>query len=205
MKSVELHGTPAGFFHLAVALACPSEDQDLDAAVSYTAFAMEGDPKEIRYWHLMALLLSAKEQWQAARAIVDQAEQIGEPEPEPVDGLSPIAEAPTVEDGEVVDGLPASSDSRPSDNKAVFVLGNEGEVPPSDELLKPALDHPPPSQQDLFEHALQLRMTQIALTEYMEGPEGAAEQGVEVFQWVAEKRSGSTEQQRECTPVPSLP
>ncbi|KAL1688777.1 hypothetical protein GGG16DRAFT_126942 [Schizophyllum commune] len=196
MKSVELHGTPAGFFHLAVALACPSEDQDLDAAISYTAFAMEGDPMEIRYWHLMALLLSAKEQWQAARAIVDQAEQIGEPEPEPVDGLSPIEEAPTVEDGEVVDGLPASSDSRPTDKKVVFVLGNEGEVPPSDDLLKPALDHPPPSQQDLFEHALQLRMTQIALTEYMEGPEGAAEQGVEVFQWVAEKRSGSTEQQR---------
>uniref|UniRef100_D8Q7D9 Uncharacterized protein n=1 Tax=Schizophyllum commune (strain H4-8 / FGSC 9210) TaxID=578458 RepID=D8Q7D9_SCHCM len=196
MKSVELHGTPAGFFHLAVALACPSEDQDLDTAISYTAFAMEGDPKEIRYWHLMALLLSAKEQWQAARAIVDQAEQIGEPEPEPVDGLTPIAEAPTVEDGEAVDGLPASSEPRPSDKKAVYVLGNEGEVPPSDDLLKPALDHPPPSQQDLFEHALQLRMTQIALTEYMEGPEGAAEQGVEVFQWVAEKRSGSTEQQR---------
>ncbi|TRM66755.1 hypothetical protein BD626DRAFT_483705 [Schizophyllum amplum] len=199
MKSVELCGTPAGFFHLAVSLARPSDDQDLDAAISYTAFAMEGDPKEIRYWHLMALLLSAKEQWQAARAIVEEAEQIGEPQPEPIDGLTPIAELPTVEDGSTIDGLPSSSTARPYDKQPIYALGDEAEVPSSDDLLKPALDHPPPSQQDLLEHSLQLRMTQIALTEYMDGPEGAAEQGVEIFQWVAEKRNGSTDSQRRAS------
>ncbi|KAJ2923781.1 hypothetical protein H1R20_g13313, partial [Candolleomyces eurysporus] len=61
-------------------------------------------------------------------------------------------------------------------------------VPPSAQLLRSILDPVPPSRQDLFEWGLQLRMTQMALVEVRQGPEGAEEGWLEVFSWVAEKK-----------------
>ncbi len=63
------------------------------------------------------------------------------------------------------------------------------EVPSSASLLQPYVDRPWPSRQDAFEHALQLRMSQLTLTEFVEGPESTGDKWVEVFQWFSERRS----------------
>lgn len=58
-----------------------------------------------------------------------------------------------------------------------------------------SIDQYPPSTADLFEQHLQLRMTRVALMEFVEGAEGAEEGWLEIFSWVAEKRGlsgGST-------------
>ena len=62
------------------------------------------------------------------------------------------------------------------------------DVPPSATLLRPIGDRPPANRQERFEHALQTRMTQLALTELVSGAEGVSEKWLEVFQWFREKR-----------------
>ncbi|KAJ3858267.1 hypothetical protein EV359DRAFT_52383, partial [Lentinula novae-zelandiae] len=67
-------------------------------------------------------------------------------------------------------------------------------LPPSSELLQAVADHPEPSSHEKFEYALQLRMTQVAALEYVEGAEGAAKKLLKVFQWIAEKRGMNGDQ-----------
>ncbi|KAJ3899328.1 hypothetical protein F5879DRAFT_1061659 [Lentinula edodes] len=73
-------------------------------------------------------------------------------------------------------------------------LSQTQSLPPSSELLQAVADHPEPSRHEKFEYALQLRMTQVAVIEYVEGAEGAADKLPEVFQWIAEKRGISGDQ-----------
>ncbi|TFY69955.1 hypothetical protein EVG20_g2925 [Dentipellis fragilis] len=63
-------------------------------------------------------------------------------------------------------------------------------------LLEPLPDHPRPTRPERFEQALQLRMTQLALTELVEGPEGAGEKWIEVFEWFAQRKGVGKEQSR---------
>ncbi|KAJ3970420.1 hypothetical protein EV361DRAFT_283689 [Lentinula raphanica] len=107
-------------------------------------------------------------------------------------------------DADTIEGLPLDSSRAPpqplpppkeEDVPAAYALGplttgtsQLQTLPPSSELLQPATDHPEPSRHDKFEHALQLRMTQVAVSEYVEGAEGAADKLPEVFEWIAQKR-----------------
>ena len=64
-------------------------------------------------------------------------------------------------------------------------------IPPSATLLHSLGDRPRPSRQESFEYALQMRMTQLALTEFVEGAEGVGEKWLEVFHWFREQRPSS--------------
>ena len=84
------------------------------------------------------------------------------------------------------------------------MLGRESaKLPPSESLLQPLGDRPPPNRQEAFEHALQLRMTQLTLTEFVKGPEGTGDEWVEVFQWFSEKREVGADD-RKFHPVANL-
>lgn len=96
----------------------------------------------------------------------------------------------------LIDGLPQAEDpaSFPSPSPPAFVLSeNATGMPPVSTLLPAVQASPPPSRQEIFEYALQLRMTQLVLVEHVEGPEGAAEKLPEIFQWIAEQRGTSSE------------
>jgi hypothetical protein len=61
-------------------------------------------------------------------------------------------------------------------------------IPPAAGLFKSILKVPIPSEHNVFEYSLQLRLTQVALTEVREGAEGAEQLWLEVFAWIAEKK-----------------
>ena len=69
--------------------------------------------------------------------------------------------------------------------------------PTSTLLLNPPPSKYPPSQYDLFESHLQLRMTQGTVVEIVEGAEGAEALWLEVFGWVANRRSAGDGLQRQ--------
>ena len=84
-----------------------------------------------------------------------------------------------------------------STQSTVFILDKDCRaLPPAATLLQPIPDYPSPSRQDMFEYAMQLRMTQLAVAEHVEGAEGAGLRWVEVFGWVADRKGVVTEQRK---------
>lgn len=198
-RSLEVHETPAAHYHLALALARPGPSQDLAQAVTNAQAAVEGAATEIRFWHLLGLLLAATEQWKAARGVFEVASAIGEPEEE--DPTTPTLNG----NGSIVDhdfahnaspsdpekGAAAGTSSDQSDESYTYfpslLSENHSTIPAAEGLLQPLGDHPAPSQQDLFEQALQLRMSEMTLCETVDGAERAEDRWVEIFDWVARK------------------
>lgn len=84
--------------------------------------------------------------------------------------------------------LPPDDTDGPTSEHKRLLEPDATTIPPSATLLRPLSDHPLPSPRDTFDHALQLRMTQMALAEYIEGPEGAEGRWVDVFGWIAERK-----------------
>lgn len=181
---------------------------------------MEEDASEVRYWHLLGLLLSATEKWKQAAAVLehgadlddaspDEAEQDDaktihaalDEEPSPAQSFlastaessqtTPKAQANGVathylENG---NGNPAEELSEILSPSLSYVLEESAtEIPPASTLLRPTLSNRHLAKHEAFEVSLQLRMTQAALTEVMEGPEGAELKWVEVFAWIADKK-----------------
>lgn len=161
--------------------------------------AVEADPGEARHWHLLGLLLTASGDWRAAREVLEMGVSVGEAE---------LAD----DDGEQIDGLPGDENAldavqqvdlaTPPRTNGAQVNGDAhpyghlpplldrvcSELPQSELLLRPLGDRPSPNRSEAFEHALQLRMTQLTLTEFVKGPEGTGDDWVDVFQWFSERR-----------------
>ena len=79
-----------------------------------------------------------------------------------------------------------------------FIASTTQSLPPTSTLLlSPPPSKYPPSQYDLFESHLQLRMTQGTVVEIAEGAEGAETLWLEVFGWVAKRRSAEDGPQRQ--------
>ncbi|PBK98454.1 hypothetical protein ARMGADRAFT_960093 [Armillaria gallica] len=211
IRSSQTFPTPSTHYHLALSFARSGELQDLQQAIANAGLAVEGDSKEVRYWHLLGLLTAATEQWEAAEMALETGAAIGEEEVSVVNGSCPPeatqkdpdnellgVPSPTANgNGRVIDGLPRTDDDRhPALNgteevpevQPIYLLGKDDhDIPPASNLLQPAQDHPSPSRQELFEDSLQLRMTQVALTEIVEGAEGASQMLPEIFVWTADR------------------
>ncbi|KAI0643275.1 hypothetical protein C8Q79DRAFT_1094856 [Trametes meyenii] len=195
--SLRSYPTPSTHHHLALAYLRPGISQDLQTAIVHARAAVESDHSEVRHWHLLGLLLTASGDWRAAREVLEMGASVGEldqgdEEAEP-NGSSANGDAPTgvhAHDYGASDagpnGVEPSEPSRLLDQDAA-------ELPSSATLLQPLDDRPRPNRQEAFEHALQLRMTQLTLTEFVEGPEGTGDKWVEVFQWFSERREVGVE------------
>ncbi|KAF8966758.1 hypothetical protein BDZ97DRAFT_1938402 [Flammula alnicola] len=226
----------------------------LPRALECAGLALEGCPTDVRYWHLLGLLLSAQGEWAGARevlergaaldfwgadegagddtealaipgtngAVPDHASIGGRSGTKSVNGTVPASA--TVNGGSAppkrrstitqADANAAYTQSTQSPRAAPMTVLHPSAMylPPASSLaayLHPStptstassgttttkltlsygltFDQYPPTPSTLFERHLQLRMTQVALMEVMEGPEGAEEAWLEVFVWVAEK------------------
>jgi len=216
-------------YHFALAFYRPVPARDLGRAIENARMAVELEPDNIRYWHLLGLLLTASEDWRGAREVLEAgamlddqawvAEQtssvpndtdsntIGRRDTSSTAGLSATSHASSTHPE-----LPSPASEETSTiterpiERQIILDAHQHTLPPAAELLQPLPDHPPPSTTERFEHALQLRMTQLALTELMEGPEETEEKWIEIFQWFA-KRKGPEYQSREIchTSIAILP
>ncbi|KIJ67164.1 hypothetical protein HYDPIDRAFT_25637 [Hydnomerulius pinastri MD-312] len=212
-QSVEAFPTPAAHHQLALALAAPGPAQNLEEAVSSASAAVEGEPNEIRHWHLLALLLTAEGQWEKAKGVLEVGVGIGEiplDDEEPSDAditqeksePEPRTNGVEARDFEVekgrANGSASNGNGHVADGTSVHEMVLDPDavaIPPSATLLRPLPDHPSPSPRDVFEYALQLRLTQMALTEHVEGPEGAEGKWVDVYGWISERKGSVSETQ----------
>ena len=194
----------------------------MDEAIISARAAVEDEAAEIRHWHLLGLLLSANGEWEKAVGILEVGAYLDETKEEPesparVNGdnntnvIVPMANGIQINDFEQqvqVNGLstistPSDGVDGPTSHGQKLLDEHATTLPPSATLLRPLPDHPFPSSRDAFEYSLQLRMTQMALAEHVEGAEGAEGRWVDVFSWIAERKGhpsapGSmTETQRE--------
>ncbi|KAF9240835.1 hypothetical protein BU15DRAFT_87417 [Melanogaster broomeanus] len=203
VKSVEMFPTPCAHHQLAVALALPGPSQNLEGA--------------IRHWHLLALLLTAQGQWAKAKGVLEVGAGICEAPSETEEHSSDVDATQEKSAGEEplsnCDGVTArdfevekvsSNGSIPNGNGHIsngtlvheMILDPDADrIPPSATLLQLLPDHPGPTARDAFEYALQLRLTQMALTEHVEGPEGAEGKWLGVFAWIAERKGSVSETQ----------
>jgi hypothetical protein len=189
-----------------MALARPGASQDLDQAIVNASMAVEADPKEVRHWHLLALLLGKRENWKAAKGALEEGAVLGEEDgsvaevsPEEGAGSSQQKVEHETADAVTLDGStkPTSPSHAPDATTKASrnVLDPDAtKIPPAASLLAPVFDYPPPSPAEAFEHSLQLRMTQVALTEYMEGPESAGIKWFQVFKWIAARKGYAYDQ-----------
>lgn len=276
MRSIHTNPTPSAYYHLALSFArripssphvpptvihsstsTPEEARPVDPykhthsltrALECAGLAVEGRPADVRYWHLLGLLLSAQENWAGAREVlergaaldfIDADEEVNAEESQQASSGTEDSESEDSEveenagtgDAFVVLGANGTGRQREVLNGSTSVPkrkrrstitpnGNSGagtvtSTPTGSTVLDPNVTslppasiiltylHPTPTQRTeayaltfdqyppapsvLFERHLQLRMTQIALTEVMNGPEGAEEGWLEVFAWVAER------------------
>ncbi|EPQ53258.1 hypothetical protein GLOTRDRAFT_140119 [Gloeophyllum trabeum ATCC 11539] len=223
-RSVGTFATPSGHYHLALAFTRPGPSRDYEKAIEHARLAVEAEPEEIRYWHLLGLLLVATGDWRGARSVLELGATVGEDPDEAQDAQDAQGAATEELNGQNVrtkdfgvsngtgtapgysvdGGSPDehggdSGKASPDPQCGVLVKLLDPDMhrlPPPESLLRPLPDHPVPSRHDTFEYALQLRMTQLALAEMVEGPEGAQTKAPEVFRWFAEKR-GTGESRRE--------
>ena len=191
--AVETFPSAPTYYHLALALSRAGPSRNISLAIEHARSAVEQDSREIRHWHLLGLLLIAAGDWKKAKAILEYGAGVSEERVgDEVLPQTPSGDAPGTPNGEI-EGLP------PTEPRFMSALGSSPtllcrgatNLPAASLLLKPLPDHPPPSRRELFEQALQLRMTQLALTEHAEGPESAVEKWLEVFAWVATQKEGN--------------
>ncbi|KAG8959567.1 hypothetical protein FRC00_001448 [Tulasnella sp. 408] len=213
--SVKLDPNAAGtFYHLAIAQA---ESRDIPEAVLSARAAVEKNPAEIRSWHLLGLLLTAQGDWNGAKAVFElglaHADDSGPSEGDggtatpTIDGL-PQSGALQAKDfalkggdgtGEVIEGLgtsAASATTTPTPERpnplagagaAKTLLPTTLILPPSKTLLAPPPDTPRPTTSDKFEASLQLRITQLALTELADGSDLANSMWPEIFAFFSDR------------------
>ncbi|KAF8804168.1 hypothetical protein BYT27DRAFT_7170685 [Phlegmacium glaucopus] len=264
LQSVQTDPTSSGYYHLALSYAIPggtaaaqeststssnanNANYNLQQAIEYAGLALEADPGDVGYWHLLGLLLTAQERWEQAREVLERGADLG------INDDDDVADEGEVGDESVGKGLLMGSEDGDKDSSTIedkrtvqmdtrtllgrtppnpttnggtltikingirnipppIVSNNVNNLPPqptyvfieprsptsspslppaSTLLLTPPPSKYPPAPHDLFESHLQLRMTQGALMEIVEGAEGAEELWLEVFGWVAERRSAA--------------
>ncbi|KAG9047132.1 hypothetical protein FS837_002963 [Tulasnella sp. UAMH 9824] len=214
-ESVKLDPNAAGtFYHLAIAQA---ETRDIPEAVLSARAAVEKNPAEIRSWHLLGLLLTAQGDWNGAKAVFElglaHADDPGPSEGDggtatpTIDGL-PQSGGLLAKDfalkggdgtGEVIEGLGTSAASAlatptperpnpfPEASPAKTLLPTTLILPPSKTLLAPPPDTPRPTTSDKFEASLQLRITQLALTELVDGSDMSNLMWPEIFAFFSDR------------------
>ncbi|GJJ14235.1 hypothetical protein Clacol_008498 [Clathrus columnatus] len=213
--------SPSTHFHLALALTRPGPAKDLTAAISHARSAVVADPKEIRYWHLLGLLLTGTEEWKKAREVLLEGMRIAEEEEEIIEqslafsgsstaktngSRASVAETYKPNSGKEVPASPSPNSNDNIEDEVNFLPLDAISLPPASTFLRSAPDYPPPTRHERFEYALQIRLTLLALIEHVDGAENAGDGWLDVFIWVA-GRKGLGEERRppSVEPPPSDP
>ncbi|KAI0338701.1 hypothetical protein BDW22DRAFT_1362393 [Trametopsis cervina] len=209
--AVSLFATASSHHHLALALSRPGPSRNIEDAIANARLAVELDSNESRHWHLLGLLLAATGEWKAAKGVLEIGIGLAETDltenDDAVDANSPNGAANGTEGLNIRDfaqsrgASPEAGADTPTVNGILapqtIIPRDAAQLPPSFTLLQPIGDRPKPTHQERFEQALQMRMTQLALTEHVEGVENVSEKWLDVFAWFREKRPASLDDRRQ--------
>lgn len=185
------------YFHLAIALLWAGPARDIDGAVGAAKHAVELEPTEVRYWHLLGLALSANGENVQAREVLIIGEGMEQTEDSDTLADATGTETPNAN----TTGLDVRTESPSVADSLLPVSATRVPVPTT--MLLPLPDHPLPSKHERFEYALQLRMTLMTLVELMDGGDSAAQKWVDAFAWFAE-RGGWVVHQDETRMYPTI-
>ena len=152
---------------------------------------------DVRHWHLLVLLESKLNEWKKARGVLEAALEIAD-EVETRVHMEELREAGiVVRDYQTPDGdnpkpstprVNGCGDHEHTGSSKSVIEPSGGSIPAAATLLGKIPDHPTPSHRELFEHVLQLRMTQLTLIELVEGPEAVEPYWLDVFEWYSQRR-----------------
>ncbi|KAG9088376.1 hypothetical protein FS749_002215, partial [Ceratobasidium sp. UAMH 11750] len=196
LESATLDPTSADtFYHLAFIQA---EARATSDAVLSARQAVERAPRDVRGWHLLGLLLTAMEDWAGAKVVIGigiaNAEEL-KADPQGEEGTGRQGSAAAADDGVVAkdfgvgtvrssspQGIRSSELSPP--HHAPSIVPSNGILPASRSLhvLFNRIDpDASPSRMRAFAAATQIRLTEMAIVEKIEGPGGAAGMWPAVF------------------------
>lgn len=211
-SALSLSSSAAGYHHLAILYSRPGPANDLAAAEAAAARSVELGPDEVRSWHLLALILSARGEGKKARGVLEVAAALAEAG---MDEGEMGTDARTVEDGvrarDYADGTPTSSsetghalsdgaphrtasssssaDALEEEEEEQLLQTNAARVPHASTLLLRGVPAPPgPNRDDRLAYATQVKMTQLLLVEQIDGGENVGEAWRDVFGWYAARK-----------------
>lgn len=123
--------TAVTHYHLALSYAQPGDSHDLELALEYAGKAVEhssdvkngSDTDKIRHWHLLGLILSMLERWDAATEVFETALALASPEELQSDGEGMPEDASMIPDDadRIIDGLP-NGRSPLQDERPLFLV-----------------------------------------------------------------------------------
>ena len=202
LTAISKNPTAPAHYHAALAYSRPTPERNLDRAVAHCRHAIESDSKEIRYWHLLALLETKIGEWKKAQGVLDAANDMAgsleakEPVDESVNARNFVnGNGDASRDGTSTPGRSSPNETVPGGNEdddtvlqEPLLSSTDNDLPSASTLLQAIPDHPPPNEKEQFESALQLRMTQIALVELVDGQETIENSWLSLFEWYAKRR-----------------
>jgi hypothetical protein len=177
------------FYHLALTQMAVG---DAAAALLSARRGVELEPLDTRLWHLLGLVLTANGDWAGANTVlslgIESAESgatsgtaDGSIAPDDATITEEAAIAPAADETATITNAPSASSPLPTASAEERLVTASTGLPPSSQLILPQPDISPPSNEEKFEASVQLRLTQIAIVEVLEGSEGASVRWPELF------------------------
>ncbi|KZO97334.1 hypothetical protein CALVIDRAFT_563124 [Calocera viscosa TUFC12733] len=181
-----------------------AELRDIDSAVLSAKQAVEKDPREVRAWHLLGLLLTAQGDYNGALAVLklgleevsvqqdlELARDIAlNPSLPQVEGIAQKdfagSDAAPSKRASAGSGLPDTGDAPLVSDSPQRALLDVNAIPPGYTMLKSLIVRKP-SRTERFETALELLITRNAIVELVEGPENANANWVDIFAYFSEQ------------------
>ncbi|CDZ96999.1 Tetratricopeptide repeat-containing domain [Phaffia rhodozyma] len=204
LTAVELNPSSAStFYSLAYVQA---ESREIDSALTSIRTSLKLDRLNIQSWHLLVLLLTAKEQWKEALdaveeglkswdIFVEQDEQekkagtvLNEDVKEEQEGETSIPKTTSVDFAAVPIEITPSVPSRTKSSRFISApppLLSAASIPSPTDLV-PASERPSRSYTDMLQVVFQLRITNVFICERLEGPSVAAELELDLFSFYAD-------------------
>nr|XP_018266799.1 uncharacterized protein I303_00777 [Kwoniella dejecticola CBS 10117]OBR88957.1 hypothetical protein I303_00777 [Kwoniella dejecticola CBS 10117] len=191
IAAVELFPSASGYYHLAH---CQADARSIDAATQSIRSSLELDSSNVQAWHLLALLLTSRRDWEGALKACEAGISVWEADEEvsasEEDLLNTIDSDVEAKDFAAVQSStstdPSQEREQPSEEGHKQILVKDGSFP--------YLEISPPKTTPLtksarLEHVIRLRMTLNTIIEKTQGPELAMLKQQELFAFFS-ARSG---------------
>ncbi|WWC66660.1 uncharacterized protein I206_100564 [Kwoniella pini CBS 10737] len=186
VAAIDLYPSASGYYHLAH---CQAEARSIDPATQSIRSSLELDPTNVQAWHLLALLLTAKREWEGALKACEAGISVWEADEEVFSSEEDFLDTSEV-DVEARDFAavqPPTLDSTSIDQQTYEQLIQKDGSFPHLEISPPITT--PLTKSARLEHVIRLRMTFNTIIEKTQGPELAMLKQQELFAFFS-ARSG---------------